>query len=67
MSNKIYDIFKIIALVIMPAITTFVGITLEALNVDCSGVVVTIMTAFDAMLGTIIKKISSDYYKKESE
>lgn len=67
MSNKTYDILKMIALVIVPAITTFVGTTLEALNIECSGVVVTTMTAFDVMLGTIIKKISSDYYKKESE
>lgn len=67
MSNKAYDIFKMIALIIMPAVTVFVGATLEALNVECSGIVVTIMTAFDTMLGTIISKISSDYYKKESE
>ena len=65
MSNKAYDIFKIIALIVLPAITVFVGATLEALNVSCSGVVVTIMTAFDTMLGTIINKISSNYYKNQ--
>lgn len=65
MSNKAYDIFKIIALVILPAVTVFVGATLEALNVSCSGVVVTIMTAFDTMLGTIISKLSTDYYKNQ--
>lgn len=65
MSNKSYDIIKIIALIILPAVTTFVGVTLEALNVSCSGVVLTIMTAFDVMLGTIIEKLSSIYKKKE--
>ena len=65
MKNKTYDILKIIALVILPAFTVFVGATLEALNLDCSGTVVTIMTAFDTMLGTIIGKLSSDYKKKE--
>lgn len=67
MSNKTYDTLKFIALVILPAVTVFVGATLEALNVECSGTVVTIMTAFDTMLGTIIGKISSNYNKKVSE
>lgn len=64
-SNKTYDIFKVIALIILPAVTTFVGVTLEALDVSCSGIVVTIMTAFDVMLGTIIEKISTIYHKNE--
>ena len=63
MSNKTYDIIKIIALIVLPALTTFVGLTLEALNVSYSGVVVTIMTAFDVMLGTIIEKLSAMYKK----
>ena len=63
MSNKTYDMIKIIALIVLPALTTFVGVTLEALNVGCTGVVVTIMTAFDVMLGTIIEKLSSMYKK----
>lgn len=66
MSNKTYDIIKIIALVVLPAVTTFVGITLEALNVECTGVVVTIMTAFGAMVGGIIEKLSSMYKKKNN-
>lgn len=64
MSNRTYDIIKIIALIILPAVTTFVGVTLEALDVSCSGIVVTIMTAFEVMLGTIIEKLSSMYKKK---
>ena len=63
MSNKTYDMIKIIALIVLPALTTFIGVTLEALNVGCTGVVVTIMTAFDVMLGTIIEKLSSMYKK----
>ena len=63
MSNKTYDLIKAIALVVLPAITTFVGVTLEALNVGCTGVVVTIMTAFDVMLGSIIEKLSAMYKK----
>ena len=64
MKNKTYDIIKIIALIVLPALTTFVGVTLEALDVSCTGVVVTIMTAFDTMVGGIIEKLSSMYKKK---
>lgn len=63
MKNETYDLIKAIALVVLPAITAFVGITLEALNVECAAVVVTIMTAFDAMLGSIIEKLSAMYKK----
>lgn len=63
MSDKVYDTLKIIALIVLPAITTFAGTTLTALNFEYTEVVVVIMTAFDTMIGTIIKKISSNYYK----
>lgn len=64
MKDKTYNIIKLIALIILPALTTFVGVTLEALNVQCAGTVITIMTAFDVMLGTIIERASSAYHKK---
>lgn len=64
MSNKVYDVLKFTALAIFPAVTACTGTILEALNVSCSGVVVTIMTAIDTCFGTIISKLSSDYKKK---
>lgn len=68
MSNKTYDKLKIIALIVLPALTTFVGLVLETLNVSWSGKAITIMSGFITMLGTIITKISSTYNKnKESE
>lgn len=67
MKNKTYNIIKLIALIILPAFTTFVGVTLEALKVECAGTVITIMTAFDVMLGTIIERASSAYQKKLDE
>lgn len=67
MSNKTYDIIKAIGLIILPALTTFVGITLEAVNYEHTVAVVTIMTAFDAMVGGIIEKLSSMYKKKIEE
>ena len=65
MENRTYDIIKIIALIILPALTTFVGVTLEALNVSCSGVIVTIMVAFEGMVGAIVEKLSAMYKKKD--
>ena len=67
MSNKTYDRLKIIALIILPALTTFVGLVLETLNVSWSGKAITIMSGFITMLGTIITKISSTYNKNKEE
>ena len=65
MSNKTYDRLKIIALIILPALTTFIGLVLETLNVSWSGKATTIMTRLITMLGTIISKISSTYNKNK--
>ena len=65
MSNKTYDLIKYIALVVLPAVTIFVGVVLETLNVPYSGIVVTIMTAFDTMIGTMVDKASKNYNKEE--
>lgn len=67
MSNKTYDKLKIIALIVLPALTTFVGLVLETLNVSWSGKAITIMSGFITMLGTIITKISSTYNKNKEE
>lgn len=64
MNNKTYDMLKYIAQIFLPALTVFVGVVLESFDVSCSGIVITIMTAFDTFLGTILK-ISSDKYNKE--
>lgn len=63
MSNKVYDFLKYIALIFLPALTTFVGVVLACFNVDCANIVLTIMTAFDVFLGAILK-ISTDEYNR---
>lgn len=67
MSNKIYDILKYLAQVFIPALTVFVGIVLKCFNVECTDIVITIMTAFDAFLGSILMISSANYKKKEEE
>ena len=64
MSNKIYDILKYIALIFLPALTTFVGVILTSLNVGCTDVVLTIMTAFDVFLGTVLQVSNYNYNQK---
>lgn len=67
MKNKTYDYLKFIALVVMPAVTTFIGTLLEVLNVSCCSKIVIIMSAFNVMLGTIIGKLSLDYKKQDQK
>lgn len=66
MSNKLYDVLKWIAIVFLPALTTFVGVVLNSLDVGNSEVILTIMTGFATFLGTILG-VSNIKYKKESE
>lgn len=66
MSNKVYDILKWVAIVFLPALTTFVGVVLTSLDIGNSEVVLTIMTGFATFLGTILG-VSNIKYKKESE
>lgn len=66
MSNKVYDILKYIALVLLPALIVFTGVVLTSLNVECADVVLTIMSAFNTFLGTILK-LSSDSYNSKNQ
>lgn len=61
MSNKVYDILKYVALIFLPALTTFVGVVLTTLNVGCTDIVLTIMTAFDVFLGASLGISSINY------
>ena len=66
LNDSIYNVLKWIAIVFLPALTTFVGVVLTSLNVGNSEIVLTIMTGFATFLGTILG-VSNINYKKESE
>lgn len=53
-NNKTYNILKWIALVVLPALTTFYGVVGATLHIPHTQEVLTIATAFDTMLGTIL-------------
>ena len=65
MSNKVYDILKWIALVALPALTTFYGVVGATCNIPYTQEAITIAVAFDAMLGTLLG-ISNSKYNKQS-
>ena len=63
LNNKVYDVLKWITLIFLPALITLVGGILNSFNVECTEIVLTILTAFDAFLGTIFG-VSNYNYKK---
>ena len=64
MSNKTYDIIKLIALLIIP-ICAFITSVGNALGYDVS-VIVAILTAVDTLLGALVKILSDQYHAKEA-
>lgn len=64
LSNKVYDILKWIALVALPALTTFYGVVGATCNIPHTQEVLTIAVAFDTMLGTMLG-ISTNKYNKQ--
>lgn len=64
LSNKVYDILKWIALVALPALTTFYGVVGATCNIPHTQEVLTIAVAFDTMLGAMLG-ISTNRYNKQ--
>lgn len=67
LSNKTYDILKWIALVALPALTTFYGVVGATCHIPYTQEVLTIAVAFDTMLGTMLGISASKYNKTLSE
>ena len=64
MNNKLYDKLKWIALVGLPALTTFYGVVGATCDIPFTQETITIAVAFDTMLGAMLG-ISSNSYKKK--
>lgn len=67
MSNKTYDILKWVALVVLPALITFYGVVGTTLHIPYTQETITIASAFDTFLGTILGISSVNYNKKEEK
>lgn len=67
MSNKTYDILKWVVTVVLPALLTFFGVVGATLQLPYTETVLTIGTAFVAMLSTVLGVSSVNYSKKSNE
>lgn len=66
MENKVYDVLKFLALVVLPALATFYAAIAAVWGLPYTEQVVGTITAVDTLLGTLLK-ISSDNYKKQED
>lgn len=64
MSNKVYDILKFVAQVLLPAIATLYFALAAIWGLPYAEEIVGTITAIDAFLGTVLH-ISSEAYKNE--
>lgn len=67
MSSKVYDFLRWFSSIFLPALTTFVGVLLTALQVSCAETVVTIMAAFTTFMNAIVCGNKVSYDKKQKE
>ncbi len=63
MSNKLYDILKYIAIIVLPALGTFYFALAGIWNFPYGEQIVGTITALDAFLGALLK-ISTDTYNR---
>ena len=66
MSNKVYDVLKWITLVFMPALITLTGVILNCFNIPNTDVILTIMTAIETFMGSLLG-VSNISYKKANK
>lgn len=65
LSNKTYDILKYIALIGLPAVLAFYGVVGMTFSIPYTQEILTVGSAFDTMLGTMLGLSSSKYAKGE--
>lgn len=66
--DKIYNLLKWVALIAIPAVTTFLSVVLGVCEVDPKtiNIIVTIMTATATLIGSLIG-VSTKAYNKEAD
>ena len=66
MSNKVYDVLKYIAQIVLPALGTLYFALSKIWNFPYGAEVVGTISAVDAFLGALLK-LSTDQYNKENQ
>lgn len=67
MSSKVYDFLRWFSSIFLPALTTFVGVILTALHVECAETVITIMAAFTTFMNAIVGINKVSYDKRQAQ
>lgn len=67
LSNRAYEVLKWIAMVFLPALTTFYGVLGATLKIPYVQETLTIMVAFDTFLGAILGISTANYNKTIAE
>ena len=67
MSSKVYDFLRWFSAIFLPALTTFVGVVLTALHVECADTVITIMAGFTTFMNAIVGINKVSYDKKQAQ
>jgi hypothetical protein len=64
LNNKVYDILKWIAIIVLPALATLIKVVFAAWNLPYADPIATTVTAVATFLGAILM-VSSVQYKKD--
>ena len=67
MNDKLYNILKWVCLTALPALTALYGVIGSTLNIPHTQEVLTIATAVDTCLGTMIGVSAVKYYQTQAE
>ena len=67
MTNKVYDILKWIAQILLPAIATLYFALAKIWNFPCPAEVVGTISAIDMFLGGVLGISTGEYYKEQLE
>ena len=67
MSNKVYDILKWIAIIVMPALSTLVSVVFEIWNIPHGSEIAQTITAVATFLGAVLMVSNAKYLKKKDD
>lgn len=64
MNNKTYDIFKWIAIIVMPALSTLVSVVFEIWSIPYGAEIAQTITALATFLGAVLMVSNAKYIKQ---
>lgn len=67
MSNKLYDVLKWIAMLVLPALALLIKTVFTIWNIPYGNEISATIVAINAFLGAILGISNTIYYKKQSE